>query len=209
MPLTLYLGSAISVDTSGVMKVDSKVTLPNAPISETDAANKKYVDDRITSLIDSSPSQLDTLREIVEAYQSADNSFNNMLSQLATNSSNAISTETSRATSAELSLTTALSSETSRAESVETVLSSALSSETSRAESVETVLSSALSSETSRATSAELSLTIALSIDISTELSRAQSSELDLKTKLNETIARLNTVVTNFYKTHYTPVAPL
>jgi hypothetical protein len=191
MPLTLYLGSAISVDTSGVMKVDSKVTLPNAPISETDAANKKYVDDRITSLIDSSPSQLDTLREIVEAYQSADNSFNNMLTQLATNSSNAISTETSRATSAELSLTTALSSETSRAESVETVLSSALSS------------------ETSRATSAELSLTIALSIDISTELSRAQSSELDLKTKLNETIARLNTVVTNFYKTHYTPVAPL
>ena len=187
MPLTLYLGSAISVDTSGVMKVDSKVTLPNAPVSGTDAANKQYVDDRITALIDSSPSELDTLREIVEAYKSADTSFNGMLTQLAANS------------------TTALNNEISRAQSIETDISNNLASEVTRATSVETDISNNLASEVTRATSVET----VLFGDLSTELSRAQSSELDLKTKLNETIVRLNTIVDNFYKTQYTSITQL
>ena len=105
-----------------------------------------------------------------------------------------VSTETSRATSAELSLSTTfstdLSGEVSRATSAElslsTVFSTDISGEVSRATSAElslsTTFSTDISGEVSRATSAELSLSTTFSTDISGELSRATSAELSLST---------------------------
>lgn len=90
--------------------------------------------------------------------------------------STAVSSEASRAGSAEASLSGAVSSEASRAGSAEASLSGGISTEVARAQSAETSLSGAISSEEARATSAETSL----SSGISAEASRATSSESSL-----------------------------
>lgn len=94
-----------------------------------------------------------------------------------------LSTEISRATSAEGSLATALGNETA-------TRSLSLSNEQSRAQSSEGSLSTAISNEISRATSAEGSINIAASTAISTEISRAGSAEASLSTALSAEASR-------------------
>ena len=97
--------------------------------------------------------------------------------------STALSTETSRATSSEASLTTRVSTETSRATAAEASLSTS-----------DVSLSTALSTETSRAISSEtsinVSLSTALSVGLSTETSRASSVEVSLSTSLSSEVSR-------------------
>ena len=104
-----------------------------------------------------------------------------------------LSTEISRASSAETSLSTGLSSEISRASSAETSLSTGLSTEVSRASSAETSLSTGLSTEVSRASSAETSL----STGLSTEVSRASSAETSLSTGLSTEVSRASSAETS------------
>jgi hypothetical protein len=85
----------------------------------------------------------------------------------------ALTSEVSRATSTELSLTSSVSTELYRATAAEQSLTSSLSSEVSRATSNELSLTSSVSTELYRATAAEQSLTSSLS----SEVSRASSSE--------------------------------
>ena len=118
------------------------------------------------------PAALDSLTEIVTAFQSADENLNGAITSLAT------------------ALSASISTEVSRAQSVETVLSSSISTEVSRATSAEASLGTLVSAETSRATSAEASLGTALSSEISTELSRATSAEASLESALSAEVSR-------------------
>ena len=95
------------------------------------------------------------------------------LSQLG---SSAVSAEASRAISAEGSLTSRVGSEETRAASAEASLTSGVSAEASRATSAEGSLTSRVGSEETRAASAEASLTSG----VSAEASRANSAELSL-----------------------------
>jgi len=107
--------------------------------------------------------------------------------------STGLSAEASRAGSAEGSLSNQISSEASRAGSAEASLSGQISSEASRAGSVETSLSTGISSEQSRAQSTESSLETRLAAeesDLSTEVSRAQSAEASLSTGLSSEASR-------------------
>ena len=104
-----------------------------------------------------------------------------------------VSTEASRAVAAETSLSTALSTEQSRAVAAEDNLSTAISNEASRADSVETNLSVAISNETSRADSVETNLSVA----ISNETSRAGSVETVLSTGLSNEVSRAQSAETS------------
>jgi hypothetical protein len=70
---------------------------------------------------------LDSLSEIVEAFQNADGDINNAITNLADAASVNLEAETSRATSVELSLEDALKAEIERAEKAEVELSTELS----------------------------------------------------------------------------------
>jgi len=104
------------------------------------------------------PAALDSLTEIVGAFQSADSDLNGAITSLATAATTNLSTEVSRAQSVEAVLSSDLSAEVSnriadvdaeesRAMSAELVLTNDLSAEVSRAESVETSLDARVSAE--------------------------------------------------------------
>ena len=99
------------------------------------------------------------------------------LSQLG---SSAVSAEASRAISAEGSLTSRVGSEETRAASAEASLTSGVSAEASRATSAEGSLTSRVGSEETRAASAEASLTSG----VSAEASRATSAEGSLTSRV-------------------------
>jgi hypothetical protein len=116
---------------------------------------------------------------------------------------NDVSTEASRAVSAELSLTNNLSAEASRATSAETALNNDLSIEVVRATSVETNLGSVLSSEISRVTaafSAEYSIHSMVVVNDVTAGSFTSASDARLKTDVAEISNALEMV------THMRPV---
>jgi len=72
---------------------------------------------------------LDSLTEVVAAFQAADSTLNGAITSLATSASSALTTEVNRAEAAELVLRTDLASEVSRAVAAEAVLSAGLSTE--------------------------------------------------------------------------------
>ena len=107
------------------------------------------------------------------------------LSQLG---SSAVSAEASRAISAEGSLTSRVGSEETRAASAEASLTSGVSAEASRATSAEGSLTSRVGSEETRAASAEASLTSG----VSAEASRATSAELGLGVGISAEVSRVS-----------------
>ena len=106
----LYLGKKVTV-TNGVIDVSNgSINLHVVPTLPKQAANKEYVDLQITNLIGTvDPVYLDTLGEVVDAFKTADSNINSAITLLASTASSSLIAETSRATAAELSLTTALS----------------------------------------------------------------------------------------------------
>jgi len=215
------------------------LTIVDAPSSGTDATNKTYVDEQISTLngdntiafagitaslssevsrataaeaalggrIDfvvsnTNQAALDSLTEIVSAFQGMDGDILSSINTLGASASAAISQEVadrtadvdaeqSRATAAELVLTQNLSSEVVRA-------TADVNTEESRAIAAEVSLDTKVSTETSRAIAAELVLTQNLSsevvratTDVNTEESRAIAAELVLTNDLSsEVIAR-------------------
>ena len=183
-----------------------------APVDSADAANKAYVDattqvvsDRVDAILNGAGESLDTIVEVVAAFENADSDIQSLItsnSASVTANTNAINAEvaarqqaiTDEATAranADSDLSAGLSNETSRALSAEGVLTSDLAAEVARATSAETGLASDIAAETSRATAAEgvnasaisaettraTTVEASLAQDIADESLRAQGAE--------------------------------
>jgi len=77
------------------------------PVASTDAASKSYVDGRIGDVIGGSVESLDTIKEVVDAFQNADSDIQSLITANSTSVSantTAIGAETTRAQAAEASL---------------------------------------------------------------------------------------------------------
>ena len=192
--------------------MDNSVINVAAPVDSADAANKAYVDattqtvsDRVDAILNGAGESLDTIVEVVAAFENADSDIQSLItsnSSSVTANTNAInaevtarqqaitdeatarrnadsdlsaglSTELSRALSAEGVLTSDLAAEVARATSAETGLAADIAAETSRATAAEGVNAQAIADETTRATTVEASL----AQDIADEALRAQGAE--------------------------------
>ena len=162
---------------------------------------------------------IDSLTEIVAAFQSADGEINGAITTLADAAGANLSTEVARATSAELVLTNDLSAEVSAriadVDAEESARIAAVNAEASTARAAEGVLTSDLSSEASariaavsaeasRATAAEGVLTSDLSSEasariaaVSAEASRATAAEADLTSDLSKEVSAREAEVSN------------
>ena len=158
--------------------------------------NKAYVDNEVTRATDAEsalatridnvisnfdPAALDSLTEIVAAFQNADGSLIQSISDLSSASADSIAAEVTRATNAELALgvrvdvehqnhidgdeinATAISDEVSRATTAEGVLRDDLADEATTARAAELVLRDDLADEVDRATTAEGSINSTIS----------------------------------------------
>ena len=78
-----------------------------APVAATDAASKSYVDGRISNVIGGSIESLDTIKEVVDAFEGADSDLQSLITANSTSVSantTAIAAETTRAQGVEASL---------------------------------------------------------------------------------------------------------
>jgi hypothetical protein len=161
--------------------------------------NENNLKNRIDNiLLNTTESALDTLKEIVDSFQTADSNLNGSITSLASDLNKSIETETSRAIAADSSLTSSIDTETSRAIAADSSLTSSIDTESSRAIAAESSLTSSIETETSRAIAAESSLTSSIDTEtsraiaaessltssIDTETSRATKSEIFIETKL-------------------------
>ena len=163
--------AAEGVLTSDLASEVSRATAAESALASDLAAVNTRVDN-VLSNVDAVA--LNSLSEIVTAFQEADSDLNDAISLLAGNGStnlasvsaalqSQIDSEVSRATAAEAQLTSDLSDEVSRATAAEGVLTSDLASEVSRATTAEAGLASDLSDEVARATAAESALDVRVS----------------------------------------------
>jgi hypothetical protein len=132
------------------------------------------------------PAALDSLTEIVAAFEAADQNLNNTIIALGTASQSALAAEIARATAAEEALASDLAAEIARAESAEEALASDLAAEIARATAAEGVLTADLAAEVTRAESAEE----ALASDLAAEVTRATAAEGVLTADLAAEVAR-------------------
>ena len=97
-------------------------------------AGDEYLQSQMDNVISNiNPAALDSLTEIVAAFQTADGDINNAITVLAESASNGLNAEVDRATGAEENLVSDLSDEITRAEEAEEQLGSDLSDEITRA----------------------------------------------------------------------------
>jgi len=149
--------------------------------------------DFITSNVDAAA--IDSLTEIVSAFQSADGDINNAITTLADAAGANLSTEVARAESAEAVLTADLSSEVSNRESADTSLAVALSIEVSKRNDLGQSVYSEVSNRTadvdaeeSRAIAAEGVLTSDLSSEVANR-EAAISAEESMRVEADASIA--------------------
>ena len=144
---------------------------------------------RVNAILLNAPPLLDTFKEVVDAYEAADQSLtlitNNNTNNITANAT-AIAAEITRATAAESSNTTAITNETARATSSENTNATDIASETTRATTAETANTSAINAEIARATAAEGANTT----NLNTEITRATTAEGLNTTNLNAEITR-------------------
>ena len=139
------------------------------------------------------PGSLDSLTEVVTAFQSADSNLNGAITSLASSASSALTTEVNRATAAEGVIAANLATEISdRAAAITTVqgnintVAANLATETSARTSADSTLTSNLSSEISRATAAEG----VIAANLATEISDRASAVSAVTSSLNSEISR-------------------
>jgi hypothetical protein len=203
------------------------------PQNPSDAATKEYVDqlvdseeaarisgdgylqaqiDNIVSNID--PAALDSLTEIVSAFQSADGSLLDTVNNLAASASAALASEAAERAAQDGYLASDLSDEMARAMAAESALGSDLANEISRASDAEGLLQDSIDSEVARAIAAESGLhheivseasarsaadsteqaariagDTSLQSAISAEISRATSAEQGLQSQITSIIS--------------------
>ena len=144
---------------------------------------------RVDAILLNAPPLLDTFKEVVDAYEAADNSLaiitNNNTNNITANST-ALAAEITRATAAESANTTSITNEVTRATSAESANATAIAAETTRATTAETANTAAINAEIARATAAEGANTT----NLNTEITRAQTAEGLNTTNLNAEITR-------------------
>ncbi len=181
-------------------------------VLEADPVTKTYVDGEVSGLqgqinnivSNVDPAALDSLTEIVAAFQAADSSLNGAVSALGSASTSALGQEITRAQNAEQTLQdnidaeessrisgdqtlqSNINAEQSRAMAAEGVLQANIDSEETRAMGVEADLQSQITSEVSRAQGVESSL----SSSISAEESRAMAAESSLSSDISSETSR-------------------
>ena len=146
-----------------------------------EAVLRTAADGTLSARIDSVLSNIDgtalnSLSEIVAAFQAADGTLNGAISSLGTNASSALGTEASTARAAEATLTANLASEvTNRGTAVSGAITTAsgdatskVYTETTRAIAAEATLTTNLGSEVSAARAAEATLTADLASEVTT-----------------------------------------
>ena len=195
MPNTLYLGSQVQITGATVNMGSASINMSNSvlsvavPSAPSHPTTKQYVDDKVASILSNiDPTAVDSFTEVITAFQAADSNLNGAIISLSNTASSNLTTETSRATAAELVLTNDLSAESVTARAAELVLTNDLSAESVTARAAELVLTNDLSAESVTARAAELVLTNALSSEAST----ARAAELVLTNALSaESATRL------------------
>ncbi len=137
-----YADAAVLVETTrataaeGVLTTDLASEVANR--TSADAALGVRIDNILTN---TTAGSLDSLTEIVTAFQSADSTLNGAITTLASTASTGLAAEVTRATAAEGVLTTNLAAEVTRATAAEGVLTTDLASEVTRATGAEGALS--------------------------------------------------------------------
>lgn len=127
-------------------------------------------------LSNSDPAALDSLSEIVAAFQAADANLNNAISALGTGATSGLAAEVSRAEAAEANLQSQINSEVSNRQS-------AVSSEASQRSAADSALQLSLSTETSNRQSADTALGAridALATTSLTDVAEADKHDKDL-----------------------------
>ena len=162
--------------------------------------------DFITSNVDAAA--IDSLTEIVSAFQSADGDINGAITALSSTATSGLSTEVARAESAEAALTAGLSTEVSNREAAvddtDTKLTSKVNveisnriadvdAEESRAIAAEGSIATAVSAEASRATAAEGSLMSEISQVEEARVSVDNRIDADLSTEVSNREAAMST----------------
>ena len=136
---------------------------------------------------------LNSLSEVVVAFQAADGTLNGAITTLASSASSALTAEVNRATAAEAAIAASLATETSNRTSAISSLtsstSSALASEVSRATAAETALASDISDIETAATALASRVTLAES-DINAEESARAAAVSAVTSSLNSEVSR-------------------
>ena len=168
------LSADISAEVSRAMAAEGSLSSDIAAEQSRATAAEGWIQSQVDSIVSNTdPAALDSLTEIVNAFQNADSTITNTINNLSSDSAAAVAAEESRAMAAEGVLTSDLAAEVSRATVAEGQLSSDLAAEVSRAMAAEGVLTSDLAAEVSRAMAAEGVLTS----DLAAEVSRATAAE--------------------------------
>ena len=190
------LTSDLSDETAARMAADAQEVLDRdaAILVETNARIAAVND--LTDMIDFvkenvDPAAIDSLTEIIDAFQTADSDLNGAITALAASASSALTAEVTRATAAETALAADLAAEATLARANESTLTTAIAAEATRATAAEATLTTDLASEVTRATAAEGVLTA----DLATEVARATAAEgvltADLATEVAARIAAI------------------
>ena len=196
------VSTEVSARIAAVSALDTKTGNDmNAEVSARIAgdANLQNQIDNVLSNVDGDA--LDSLTEIVGAFQAADDDLNGAITLLANTASSALSGETeARIADVDAEQARAESAEASLYQRFHSEIGMSVDSEESRAESAEDVLTADLSAEESRAMEAELSLETYVDEVSSNEYSRATSAEESLATVIaaehSEHIANELSIVT-------------
>jgi hypothetical protein len=109
--------------------------------------------DNVLSNID--PAALDSLTEIIDAYNAADSSLTQAISDLASASATALANEAATRLAADNAAATALAAEVARATAAEAANATNISNEISARESADTTITASVTAEVARATAAE------------------------------------------------------
>ena len=156
--------------------------------------------DNVLSNID--PAALDSLTEVVSAFQSADGSITEAITNLTASSATAIAAEETRALAAEAALSSAITAEGTRALAAEGVLSTAIAAEETRALAAEGVLASdidsletALAAEVSARQTAISTEQSARAAAVSAEETRALAAESVLTSALAAEVSARETAI--------------
>ena len=120
------LGNITLRDASGVLTVNNNAVAMKAAL-DTEVAARTAADSALSARIDSvvsniDPAALDSLTEVVAAFQNTQGNVAAALSDLSTNASSALADEISRATTAELTIASDLAAEVTRATQAEAAL---------------------------------------------------------------------------------------
>ena len=204
----LNLGSSALTTNAGVLEVAGNPVAFKSYVDSQDSALSTRIDN-IVSNID--PVALDSLAEIVTAFQGADGSLSTAISSMGSSSASTIAAETTRALGVEAGLQSAITAEIARAEGVEaglandianigdnlaTVATSGSYTDLSNTPSIPTKVSE-LSNDSGFVTSSQSSSSVnvertrallaeaGISADVASETIRAVTAETGLSTRID------------------------